>query len=448
MAEIGPKKEIPTVSVRSLSCPSCGATVTIRSFGQAVNVVCGSCHSILDAQDPKVQVLQKFAAAMKFQPLIPLGSRGKLRGTVYEVIGFHRRQIDVDGEKYGWGEYVLFNPYKGFRYLTEYDGHWNDVAPLRTLPNVTLANGPVNYLGQTYKHFQTAHAATIFVIGEFPWQVRVGETVTVSDYVAPPRVLSSETTGDKEVTWSLGEYMNGGDLWKAFSLPGHPPPPIGVYENQPSPLTATNRAIWKSCGLLLVGAVLLFIINAGLSNNKAVFTHAYAFDTNDPAGEHSFVTQPFEFTGSRAAPVKVESYANLDNNWLYLNYALVNDDTGQTYDFGREVSYYSGYDSDGSWSEGSRRDSVIIPSVPPGRYFLRIEPETDRKPGRISYTVTVTHDYPVGYWFWIAAGLLVVPAILITWRSMNFEHLRWQESDHSRSGLVSALTSMSSGDDE
>ena len=121
---------------------------------------------------------------------------------------------------------------------------------------------------------------------------------------------------------------------------------------------------------------------------------------------------------------------DLDNSWAYFNFALINAESGQTYDFGREVSYYSGYDSDGSWTEGNRRDSVIIPSVPPGHYFLRIEPESDRKPGRISYTVTVTHDYPVGYWFWIAAGLLVVPAILITWRSINFEHRRWQESDH------------------
>ena len=441
MAETGPKKEIPAVSVRSLSCPNCGATVTLRAFGQAINVVCGSCHSILDAQDPNIQVLQKFSAAMKFQPLIPLGSRGKLRGTMYEVIGFQRRQITVDGDQYSWGEYVLFNPYKGFRYLTEYDGHWNDVAPLRTLPNTTIATGPVNYLGQTYKHFQTSQAATIFVIGEFPWQVRVGETVTVSDYVAPPRVLSSETTSDKEVTWSMGEYMNGGDLWKAFSLPGNPPAPVGVYENQPSPLSGTSRAIWKTCGLLLVGAVLLLIVNTVLSKNQTVFTHAYVFNQLDRAKEHSFVTDTFEFTGSRAAPVKVATYANLDNNWIYLNYALVNEDSGQTYDFGREVSYYS--DSDGS--EGSRHDSVIIPSVPPGHYFLRIEPENDQTLEPISYTVTVTHDSPVSYWFLIAAGMLVIPAILITWRSVNFEHMRWQESDHaSHSGVASALGSVAS----
>jgi ribosomal protein S27AE len=81
MVETSPRKEVPTVNIRSVSCPNCGASVTIRSFGQAVNVVCGSCHAILDAQDPNVQILQKFSAAMKFHPLIPLGSRGKLRGT-------------------------------------------------------------------------------------------------------------------------------------------------------------------------------------------------------------------------------------------------------------------------------------------------------------------------------------------------------------------------------
>src|SRR5205807_10665820 len=209
------------------------------------------------------------------------------------------------------------------------------------------------------------------------------------------------------------------------------------------------KAIWKTFGLLLAGAVLLYMIHAALAKDKVVFTHTYMFDTQNPAAENSFVTDSFEFEGGRPAPVKVESYANLDNNWVYLNYALVNEITGQTYDFGREVSYYSGYDSDGSWSEGSRRDSVIIPSVPPGHYFLRIEPESDPGKGRISYSVTVTHDYPVGYWLLIAVGLLLVPALLITWRSINFEHMRWQESDHSSSsGLVSALSSMSSGDDE
>ncbi|MGN7062052.1 DUF4178 domain-containing protein, partial [Neisseria sp. P0001.S006] len=67
-------------------------------------------------------------------PLIPLGTRGKFHGDAYEAIGFQVRTIHVEGEAYSWAEYLLFNPFKGFRYLTEYNGHWNDVKPVKSLP--------------------------------------------------------------------------------------------------------------------------------------------------------------------------------------------------------------------------------------------------------------------------------------------------------------------------
>jgi len=166
-----------TPHVKAMNCPGCGAALSLRSFTQAVTVVCDSCHSILDAQDPQLKVLQQFKKATgEDPPLIPLGSRGKIRGTAYEAVGFQRRTIHVEGIPYSWHEYVLFNPYKGFRYLTEYNGHWNDTATLRALPTLNPYVGQVSvaYLGETYRHFQTAQASTTFVLGEFPWQVRVG----------------------------------------------------------------------------------------------------------------------------------------------------------------------------------------------------------------------------------------------------------------------------------
>jgi len=114
----------PQARVKSLKCPTCGAQLAVRSFENAVTVVCRSCHSILDAKDPNLRVLQQFAAATgEAHPLIPLGARGKLHGTDYMAIGFQRRTITVDSVDYSWHEYLLFNPYKGYRYLTEYNGH-------------------------------------------------------------------------------------------------------------------------------------------------------------------------------------------------------------------------------------------------------------------------------------------------------------------------------------
>jgi hypothetical protein len=344
----------------------------------------------------------------------------------------------VEGVAYSWHEYVLFNPYKGFRYLTEYNGHWNDVSILKALPEVLPYASPprVRYLGETYKHFQTARAGTSFVLGEFPWQVRVGESVEVTDYVSPPRVLSSEQTGN-EVTWSMGEYMSGKDVWRAFALHGDPPQAIGVYENQPSPLTAQTKNIWLTFAFFLLALVVMMIGFDMSARKEQVFTGYYKYNSNQ-RGEASFVTDDFEVKG-HTSNVELTTSTDVNNHWIYLNYALINEATGQAFDFGREVSYYHGYDSDGSWSEGSVNDSVAVPSVPPGRYYLRVEPEGDPGYGMTYYTVAIKRDVPQYSFYGIALGALLLPVVLLTWRTLSFEHLRWAESDHAP---------ISMGDDE
>jgi hypothetical protein len=417
----------PKPQAKALNCPKCGAAITLRCFGQAETVVCASCGSLLDAKDPNLAILQQFDKLTgTVKPLIPLGTRGKLRGTDYQVIGFQRRHSTIDEISYYWHEYVLFNPYKGFRYLSEYNGHWNDISVCKQLP--ACDSGSANYLGEVYKHFQTSDASTDFVLGEFPWQVRVGEQASVTDYVHPPRVLSSEKM-DKETTWSIGEYMYGREIWEAFRLPGIPPEAEGVYENQPSPMTTNVGQIWATFALF---AILLLVMMAGfdiVARRVAVFQQTYEWNRADARGEPSFVTDGFELSG-RTSSVQVKTSAPVDNHWMYLNYALINQDTGQAWDFGREVSYYHGYDSDGSWSEGSRVDTVVIPSVPSGHYYLRIEPEVDPTLPATSYTVAVARDVHALGIYVLAFLALLLPALAISWRSYAFERSRWSESDH------------------
>ena len=58
-----------------------------------------------------------------------------------------------NGMPYSWREYLLFNPYKGFRYLTEYNGHWNYVTPLKSVPEVSprAPSRSATYLGEKYR---------------------------------------------------------------------------------------------------------------------------------------------------------------------------------------------------------------------------------------------------------------------------------------------------------
>jgi hypothetical protein len=126
---------------------------------------------------------------------------------------------------------------------------------------------------------------------------------------------------------------------------------------------------------MLVALLAVMLASSVLMSQKEI-RHTYTHTPGSP-GEGSFVTPLFELSG-RTTNVEVEIRTNLENEWAFFNMALINDETGQGYDFGREVSYYHGVDSDGSWSEGKKADSVVIPSVPPGRYYLRIEPEMEK----------------------------------------------------------------------
>ncbi len=436
----------PVARAKALNCPNCGGPIDFRTFGATVNVVCPQCTSILDSSNQTLRVLQAAQDKQnRRRPVVPLGSRGVLKGVTWEVIGFQTRGVTFDDETFEWEEYLLFNPYKGYRYLTNYQGHWNFVLNLEPLPTTTVAGvRPVAlFEGHTYKHFSSAQAETSFVLGEFPWQVRSGEKVQTNDYVDPPLILSSESNKN-EVTWSQGEYISGAEIWKAFNLAGSAPAPQGIYLNQPSPYTGKVGGIWKMF-LLMEGLLLVLLIAfAAMSKNEVVVDERHRFSTLDQS-EPSFVTNSFNLNG-RAAPVEVEVDTDLSNNSAYFNFALVNEDTGQGYDFAKEVSYYFGSDSDGSWSEGQNSEKLTIPAVPPGRYYLRVEPEMGSETPvakAMSYHLILRHDSPSYIWFVLAAALLLIPPVWYSIRAKSFELKRWNDSDYS-----GGSSSSSSNDDD
>lgn len=419
---------------RGLMCLNCGAAIVLRTGDLAQNVGCEACGSIIDATHPTFAILQKYEQkGSRVKPLIPLGQTGNLKGKPWQVIGFQVRGITVEGVDYLWREYLLWNRELGYRYLTEYDGHWNDVSVIKGLPRlVKPAPQPqVEYVGTLYKHFQGAKATTRYVIGEFPWQVRVGDEVWNDDYVAPPLMLSREKT-ESEITWSLGTYTNPEHIRNAFDIKRPLPPPKGIFANQPNPIGKAGTELLR---IFVVMAALLFAIMVWRQMSalkQQVFTQGYRFNrtTEDSA---ALVTRVFEL-GGRTSNVELEIVTDLKNNWAYFNVALLAEGGGAGYEIGRELSRYEGYDSEGYWSEGSIADRAFIPRVPAGRYYLRIEPEQDMSGRPFTYWITVRRDVP-RYWpFVIALLLLIAPPIIALTKESSFEYLRWAESDYATGG--------------
>jgi hypothetical protein len=153
-----------------------------------------------------------------------------------------------------------------------------------------------------------------------------------------------------------------------------------------------------------------------------------------PGAAEAFVTREFTL-GGRTSNVEVTINTDLENGWAYFSLALVNEVAGTAFDFGREVSYYHGVDQGESWSEGSRRDRVRIPSVPPGVYYLRVAPELPPDATRrVGYELAVRRDVPAWPYFGIVLLLLALPPVFAATRVAAFESARWAESDYASGG--------------
>ena len=420
------------VQAQAFQCPGCGSSLTIRAKGHTETLACGTCGSIIDITDPNFRILSKFKAKIKYQPLVPLGARGKLTGVEYEAIGYLRRRVTVEGVDYEWSETLLFHRKQGFRWLVEYNGHWSLVQTTTEPPLTTGygAQGRAVHQNQTYRHFQTAQAKVSYVLGEFYWRVKVGERCEISDYIAPPFQLSQEKT-EKEIVWSQAEYIEPETIKTVFALEQPLPVRIGVGACQPSPYEAQRpkfrRLRWLFLGVLLLGQ----IATIALSSDQRAHQQTFVFDVETK--DKTLTSEPFALSG-RSSNVVIRAETNLDNNWIYLDLALIERDTGASVAIGREIEYYQGVDEGERWSEGSASDEAVLSGIPAGIYYLSVEGELPPTSPTVTCTLTVLRDVPGWSNFFLALlGLLIVPFIF-GWRARAFERARWAESDHGPSG--------------
>ncbi len=116
------------------NCTGCGGPLELRAEGTSESLACPHCGAVLDARDPKHQILARYRAKLGTPPTLPIGQMGVFRGEKLQVVGMQRRAVRYSGVIYSWDEYLLWNPYKGYRWLVESNGHWTMLKTVETKP--------------------------------------------------------------------------------------------------------------------------------------------------------------------------------------------------------------------------------------------------------------------------------------------------------------------------
>jgi len=418
--------EHPTPRVKTFSCPSCGASVSVQYPGASLSAVCDSCHSVIDVTNSNYAILSTYARATgTYQPVIPLGTRGKLAGRTWEVIGFMVRR-DND---YFWEEYLLFNPYYGYRWLVRADNHWSFVQMIKKKPRQTKRTSAIASLdGKNFRLFNRGTGEVVYVIGEFYWKVIVASTVEMEDYINPPLMLSREKS-DNDIVWSVGTYTEPKVIQEAFKLDkvAHP---RGVAPNQPSKDTNSWNSIkkqWLAFVVFLTLAQMFFAVTA--SNSKAA-SGTFSYTPNTKVSDLS--SGKFTLVKS-LANAKIQITSPVDNSWLWVSGDLVNNADGTTFPFEQTAEYYHGSDSDGAWTEGDQSCEQTISAVPGGDYYLNFDIESgdykDTTPR--SFTVTVWRDVPNFGNYFLCLFFLFFSAMIAWMKMRQVEVARWSNSDYS-----------------
>ena len=229
---------------RSLECPSCGAALEPK-LDSTKSLTCGQCRAVVDISGGLGADLDFYRQDNALPPLIPLGRVGKIalggaEPLSWQVVGYVEwcedgAGADADDDKEFWREYLLYHRTAGFGFLVDANDGWSWSRPITGVPKVIGSQvrhqgadyraERLEYQGQTYRRLYAYGGRITYVLGEFYWQLKRGQTTWNVDYAGEggrrgSRMYREQSgQGDaREVVWSTGGTPDGKAVALAFRI--------------------------------------------------------------------------------------------------------------------------------------------------------------------------------------------------------------------------------------
>jgi len=424
-------------ALKQARCTQCNGMLDLKAPDAAKRVACPYCSALLEVKGGELEFLELLSKP-PFEPRIPLGAVGTLHdptlakppaGTppAWTCIAFLVRSCQVEGTRFPWDEYLLWNQREGFRWLMHSNGHWTWLTPTPA-GECVFEMKQAKFGGEVFRSYQSVFATTEYVVGECYWQVTVGEVARATEFVAPPRSLNVDQNLE-EATVTLGVMLDNALVEKTFGLKQKLNPPVGIAPAQLNPFRAKMGDAWTWAslwGAVLIGLMVVFSV---LGTTERYYSGTFSVPPGvAPASpDAQRFSEPFEI--KKSVPLEVEvSAPALSNNWMGISVDLVNEKTGEVIAVYGEPSYYSGVTDGESWSEGSHRATLQTETVEAGTYVLRATPSFE--PSRaVNYGVTVKADDGAG----VACPLFMFILLLLaplyySLRSNSFETQKWNDA--------------------
>ncbi len=408
-----------------IRCASCGAPYEGKIVETTEMIVCDACGAALELDEAETRVVGRNEGERPPFAL-EIGTPVTLEGATYEVMGrLHYVEVE-EGITYNSHEYALYHPEKGYLWLSEELNHFTISRPVHmrvSVPDVSPRRR-VQVGSETFRVYEGGTVTLNWVDGALPWTASVGERTQYVHMIKPPDYVDQEITG-RELELFRGRYVDREEIEAA--VPGgtqlHSPPRT-VYSCQPFRPAGWMKGLGLIGGVFLALNVLLVVYSAMMEDGSTVLKEKLAWEQYSK----EYLSQPFEVDRSGAL-FRLKGHAPLKNSWVALSLGLVNSNAEVVTEFWDEASFYSGRDSEGYWTEGSKSFTTYFKVADPGTYRLLVYAEggsgTRGSAKKEPITIVLERDVTIAYYFILP---LILSAVAIAVRSIakySFEARRW-----------------------
>lgn len=376
----------------TLLCPSCNYAFTHANLTVDIYASCPNCSAYFNISKKNAFVKNQ-ANVFTLNTICNIGDSLFIRNKEFICSSIAEYcQVDLEN-KYVWLVYYFYTAESELDYfLSQYNNHfvlYNSI-PYEKSYSLKLK---LNYNSKEFYRFDRSYYQAEAAIGTFDFDVFA--EVKNRMFISPPNSIEIETIKEENYA-SFGEYIEQKEIQVNST-------PVTALVDKPKGLVPTSPyskayQIFKDHvkWILLFNAFwLAFIIADNFSNpDQLIFRQTISpqyvkiIDTNNSTeplrqqtsqsvlqnSDSILITKSFLLSDFRTN-FELIINTNISYGWMVNEILLINDNTGEIRYCSSEIDFYSGYDSEGSWAEGSQNASLLLGNLPAGTYHFEIKPQ-------------------------------------------------------------------------
>ncbi|MCP5496023.1 MAG: DUF4178 domain-containing protein [Leptospiraceae bacterium] len=416
----------------TIRCPSCASPLTLQGDSDKIaTVVCDSCSSVVELDAGVALLTGKVKKELSKVFTFPIGAAGKLNNVDWMIVGRQRQDWKEDGEKGFDLEYLLYNPDKGYLWLSESNGHYyigepTDTAPEKSLMDIHIPKTTCSIGGMKFRYFESGTLSLTYVDGALPWVAKIGDKVKYAEAIHPPYLYTEENvikTKDgknfvAEVEFFKSYYIEPEVIAKAFKM--KLPPTYGVSPAQPYK-PAWKQGLLTKLGLIVGGFLWVSSCFMGMSGEEVINQPFAVKDLN----KKEVFTKSFT-TDKEDETLQITINATLKNSWTEVAVALFKESADEVIaDDDLGIEYYEGYEDGEHWSEGSKSQDIYWKIKEPGKYKLLLTiPQAETSENTRVNVIVQKGIRRVYMLFLLSFAWFAFPIIFLI-RKFSFETKRW-----------------------